>query len=262
MDWLQRSRTAADQPPLLPRVPLLAAGLVFGSAVPAMLEEVASQSSSEGLGLLQKQELGWAVTGELTHSLAQLAQLMRRLGLSGPWRNELLAVTDEHGQRLGSVERALVRPLGITTRAVHLVGRTPDGRYWVQQRAFNKANDPGLWDTLMGGMIAADETVESALERETWEEAGLRLSALGPLQHGGRVSLRRPSNEVAAGLGYLVEHIDWYSATVPMGLAPDNQDGEVAQFALLTREELLERLARHQFTLEAGLILAGALGLA
>ncbi len=262
MDWLEHAGAAADQPPLLPRVPLLAAGVVFGSAVPAMIEEIASQSPSEGHGLLQKQEHGWAVTGELTHSLAQLAQLMRRLGLSGPWRNELLAVTDEQGRVLGGVERALVRPLGITTRAVHLVGRSPDGRHWVQQRAFDKANDPGLWDTLVGGMIGAGETVESALEREAWEEAGLRLPALGPLQHGARVSLRRPSNEVAPGLGYLVEHIDWHGATLPAGLAPSNQDGEVAQFALLTRDALLERLARGEFTLEAELILAGALGLA
>ncbi|MGH6626787.1 MAG: NUDIX domain-containing protein [Burkholderiaceae bacterium] len=261
MDWLERARAAADQPPLLPRVPLHAGAAVFGSAEPGMLDQMAAQSLSDGLCLLQKQEHGWVVTGELTHSLAQLAQLMRRLGLSGPWRDELLAVTDERGRLLGSVERALVRPLGITTRAVHLVGRSPDGRHWVQQRAFNKANDPGLWDTLVGGMIGADETVESALERETAEEAGLRLSALGPLQYGARVSLRRPSNEVAAGLGYLVEHIDWYSATVPLEPAPSNQDGEVAQFALLTREALLERLARGEFTLEAGLILAGALGL-
>jgi len=26
---------------------------------------------------------------------------------------------------------------------------------WVQQRALDKANDPGLWDTLMGGMVSA-----------------------------------------------------------------------------------------------------------
>ena len=33
---------------------------------------------------------------------------------------------------------------------MHLVGETSDGHFWVQQRALNKANDPGQWDTLMG----------------------------------------------------------------------------------------------------------------
>ena len=72
---------------------------------------------------------------------------------------------------IGQVERGAVRPLGIATQAVHLVGHAADGRIWVQQRALNKANDPGLWDTLMGGMVSAADTVATALVRETWEEA-------------------------------------------------------------------------------------------
>ena len=74
------------------------------------------------------------------------------------------------------MERAVVRPLGITTFAVHLLA-SPDGRHWVQQRSLTKPNDPGLWDTLMGGMIPASDSMAQALERETWEEAGLRLSS-------------------------------------------------------------------------------------
>ena len=38
--------------------------------------------------------------------------------------------------------------------------------------AIRKANDSGLWDTVMGGMVAAGETVESTLARETWEDYG------------------------------------------------------------------------------------------
>ena len=49
---------------------------------------------------------------------------------------------DESSQRVGTIERAAVWPLGITTHAVHLVGQTPARDVWVQQRAFNKSNDP------------------------------------------------------------------------------------------------------------------------
>jgi 8-oxo-dGTP pyrophosphatase MutT (NUDIX family) len=130
---------------------------------------------------------------------------------------------------------------------------------WVQLRAFNKPNNPGQWDTLMGGMVSAADTLPQALARETWEEAGLRVDALHGVAHGGHVQLAVPSEE-AHGCGYMVERIDWFHATVPDGMVPQNQDGEVERFELLAPEALLERLAHGAFTPEAALVLAAALG--
>lgn len=152
-----------------------------------------------------------------------------------------------------------MRVLGLATQAVHLVGCTADGAMWVQQRAFDKPNNPGMWDTLMGGMVSAADSLASAVERETWEEAGLRVAALQGVAHSGHVEFAQPSDE-AGGCGYMVERIDWFRAQVPEGMAPVNQDGEVARFELLPRTALLERLARGAFTPEASLILAAALG--
>jgi 8-oxo-dGTP pyrophosphatase MutT (NUDIX family) len=174
------------------------------------------------------------------------------------WRDELLAVVSAQGRPLGSVERGAVRALGIATQAVHLVGQTPDGRFWVQQRALDKANDPGLWDTLMGGMVSAQDSVETALQRETWEEAGLHLGAMVDLRHGGAITVRRPTGE--DGIGYLVEDTAWYRCTVPDGMQPVNQDGEVARFQLLDAPTLVDWLEQDAFTLEAALILVAALG--
>src|SRR4029079_6897231 len=104
---------------------------------------------------------------------------------------------------LSEVERSVVRVLGLSTFAVHLVGYASDGaRIWVQQRAFDKATDPGRWDTLMGGQVAAGETVETTLARETWEEAGLDVATLLELDRGESLTIRRPVAE-----GYMVEHI-------------------------------------------------------
>jgi hypothetical protein len=58
----------------------------------------------------------------------------------------------------------------------------------------------------------------------------------------------------------MVERIDWFHATVPDGMVPQNQDGEVERFELLAPEALLERLAHGAFTPEATLVLAAALG--
>jgi 8-oxo-dGTP pyrophosphatase MutT (NUDIX family) len=250
--WLAALHAACDRPPLKPRVPLWAGEACIGSVEPDVMRSLGLAAGLASPGT-RGGESGWQVHGELTAALHGIALAMREAGVAHAWRDEQLAVTDARGVRLGTVERAVVRPLGITTLAVHLVGQAPDGRQWVQQRSLTKPNDPGLWDTLMGGMVPACDSVAQALERETWEEAGLRLGQLAQLRHGGRVTMRRPTDSGVGG--YVVEHIEWYRCVVPEGTQPVNQDGEVAQFRLMGPGELLRRLERDEFTIEAALIL-------
>lgn len=194
----------------------------------------------------------WCVAAPLDASLAAIAQWLHANGLGGRWRNEMLTVTDERLEPRGVIERAAVRPLGITTFAVHLIAARADGRVWVQQRALDKATDPGLWDTTMGGQVGAGESVADALARETWEEAGLDVSQLQDLRKVERIEFRRPVTE-----GYLVEYIDVFEATLADTARPVNQDGEVQVFECLASDALFERLLDENFTLEAALILAG-----
>ena len=260
--WVAAVRAQAQRPPRVPRLPLWVAGQAVGSVEPGVLDQIASKGLlDKRYKLLKDEQSGWSlhVFGDATPALNALAQALRAQGRCGPWRNEQLAVCDAQGRRIGTIERGAVRPLGLATQAVHLVARAPDGRMWVQLRAFNKPNNPGQWDTLMGGMVSAADTLPQALARETWEEAGLRVDALHRVAHGGYVQLAVPSEE-AHGCGYMVERIDWFHATVPDGMVPQNQDGEVERFELLAPEALLERLAHGAFTPEATLVLAAALG--
>lgn len=263
--WLPALREQARQAPRRPRLPLVVAGHTLGSVEDAVLGKL---PGAAGLGLsrqLDERGPSWHLRAEpseagVTAAFQPLALALRAAGRCGPWRDEQLAVVGAQGQRLGTIERGAVRVLGLATQAVHLVGLAPDGRHWVQQRAHDKPNDPGLWDTLMGGMVSAADTLHEALARETWEEAGLHVEQMPALSHGGHVEFARPSAE-GGGCGYMVERIDWFVGEVPDGRVPENQDGEVAQFALLTREELLQRVAAGEFTLEASLIIAASLGL-
>jgi 8-oxo-dGTP pyrophosphatase MutT (NUDIX family) len=250
--WLSRVLARSDEPPRAPREPLWAHDALIGSVEPGFFARMDLPPA-----LVQRNSSGWQLQGDITATLGVIARAMRDAGLAHTWRDEQLAVTDDRGRTLGTVERAAVRPLGITTFAVHLAGVSPDGCHWVQQRAFTKANDPGLWDTLMGGLVSAADSLEQALERETWEEAGLRIEQLRDLRYGGRIATRRPSTDVRGG--YIVEYIDWYRCVVPEGFAPANQDGEVQQFALLGESELADKLQAYEFTLEAALVLAASL---
>ena len=231
----------------------------IGSVEPDLFDQIGLQRLSDGRFKLQKHEHfgvnGWLLSGDTAAGLQQLALALRAAGLAGAWRDEALAVCNEGGVRLGAIERAAVRALGIATQAVHLVGWRDDGRLWVQQRSLTKANDPGLWDTLMGGMVSAADTVQSALARETWEEAGVQLSQLHGLSYGGRIEICRPSSDAGGGFGYMVERIDWFQAVLPDGLQPVNQDGEVALFRTMAIDEAADQLQRQAFTLEAALVL-------
>ncbi|MEO8082072.1 MAG: NUDIX domain-containing protein [Caldimonas sp.] len=279
-DWLTRARAAASAPPLRPREPLYLdvdgrtslvgsiepalAGWLLAAGMPLRPMQFAAGDAAAGAvakvvaGAVDFEIAsgtdGWQVDASTAESLAAIAGWLRDAGLAGRWRNELLAVVDSEERAIAAIERSVVRVLGLTTYAVHLVGFAfDDRRVWVQQRAFDKATDPGLWDTLMGGQVAADETIETALRRETWEEAGLDVATLLDLRRGEPVTIRRPVAE-----GYMVEHLDVYTARLPEGVKPCNQDGEVEKFECLAAAVLEARLARGEFTLEASLILGRA----
>ena len=241
----------AIQPPDRPRVPLCWRGHAIGSVEPDFPDTPALAA------FLVREGEGWAVRGDaLTPSLGALAEAMRDAGLAHVWRNEQLAVRDASGVTLGSVERGVVRVLGIATEAVHLAAWTRTGEHWLQQRAFDKPTDPGLWDTLVGGMVAASDALEAALARETWEEAGLELAQFESVAYGGVIETRRPASEVAGG--YVVERLHWYRGVLAPGVVPSNQDGEVAQFATMPDAEVRARAAQGEFTRDALLIFAAA----
>jgi 8-oxo-dGTP pyrophosphatase MutT (NUDIX family) len=265
--WLQGARRLAHQPLAAPRQTLWVAGQAVGSVAPGFLDQIGLQRFLDKRVQLSKVEqtgeVAWHLgvpAGDATEALNALAAALRDADLCGPWRDEQLAVCNPAGEVVGTVERGAVRVLGVATRAVHLVGLAPDGRMWVQKRSATKPNNPGLWDTLMGGMVSAADSLQEALARETWEEAGLRTGALQDLRHGGHVDFSRPSRE-GGGAGYMVERIDWFRAQVPDGMEPCNQDGEVERFDLLPLDAVREQVGAGLFTMEAGLVIAGFLGL-
>ena len=166
-----------DQPPGRPQWPLELrctdrTAACIGSVEPPLAQRMADA----GLPLREIGHVGCIVTDAAAINLAlgALAQWLHAHGLTTAWRDERLAVTDAHGLPVAAIERAAVRPLGIASHAVHVMVSAERGPMWVQQRAFNKATDPGQWDTIIGGLVAAGETTLLALAREVWEEASLR----------------------------------------------------------------------------------------
>lgn len=254
--WLARVAAAADAPPRRPRVPLWCGAQRIGSVEPDLFARAGLQ---DGALVQPAADGGWHIAAsDATVALGRIADTLHATGLAHVWRDEQLAVRGDDGVLVGTVERAAARALGLATDAVHLTATDSRGHVWVQQRALDKPTDPGRWDTLVGGLAPHGESLEHALERESWEEAGLRPGDLRALRYGGRIVNRRPLAELAHG--YVVEVLHWWDCVLPEGVEPANQDGEVAAFRCMAPAELLERLERDEFTLDAALILLAAYG--
>ncbi len=192
---------------------------------------------------------------------AQMQAALQRLHDQGHvqgWRDEAFcfwpdadASPDAQHAAFLQMERAGFRFLGMMSHAVHINGFTPDARMWCGQRSATKATDPGMWDNVTAGGLAAGETLARCARRELWEEAGYRLQAPEALVLAGRVRISG-----ATPTGWHDEMLHVYNLSLPADFAPCNQDGEVQSFACLSASEVMAQLAAGPFTADAALAIA------
>ncbi|MGZ9058570.1 MAG: DUF4743 domain-containing protein [Burkholderiaceae bacterium] len=238
---------ARAQPPLpAGLIALIIDGMHVGDAQPAIARFIAEKVDGFNLScetlVLADGTLDFRGRSEL---LAAAAGQLRDAGLITGWRDEDLSVGHPP---LAIVERAACRPLGIATQAVHLNAYVDADTMLVARRAPHKQIDPGLWDNLVGGMVPAGESLQEALAREAWEEAGLQLEHV-QLQRGRSFHVRRTVTE-----GMQSEIIHVYDTSLPPGLHPHNRDGEVDAIELRKVEDVVSAIEREEFTLESALV--------
>lgn len=188
-----------------------------------------------------------------SQQLAVAAANWRDAGWLNGWRNEKFMAYFQDGTPCFEMERAAFRPLGLTSRAVHLNGltRMPDGEVhmWIGKRSPFKDVAPNRLDNLMGGGIAAGETLQIALEREGWEEAGIPAGKLELLPQAALLLAERP---VQRGL-----HREWlhvFDVWLNQQEIPQNQDGEVEAHLLMSLAEVEQHIINGQFMSDAALV--------
>ena len=136
--------------------------------------------------------------------------------------------------------------------AAHLNGHTGEGaqlRILVARRAAAKAIDPGMLDNLVAGGVRSGEDAWQTLLRECGEEAGIPIALAEGAKPAGTLHVCR---EVAEGLHR--ETLFIHDLALPADFTPRNTDGEVSEFLSFEAEKLLERIAREEMTVEAGLV--------
>ena len=250
---LQALLQRASQAPHAGSIPLFIAGKPCGTLFPGAIATVAGLPGVEITS--GRADFGRNLSSGQTLNalLAVIANALRQAGKTPGWRNELLDVLPDtpESSPIGAIERGVMRPLGLITRAVHLSGWSQDGKLWVARRSLTKATDPGMWDTLVGGLMSAGEPADLALERESDEEAGLDLADIEhrtPLRTITRMRRQIPE-------GYQCEEVLTCECVLTNGVRPKNRDGEVMEIDCFTPAKIYEMLVAGDFTLEASIVL-------
>lgn len=97
-------------------------------------------------------------------------------------RKEPIEVVDEQCKTLGILPRGEVHAKGLFHRAVHVFLFNPKGEIYLQKRAYDREENPGLWSSSASGHIKAGEALYSAAKRELLEELGLKVKLEDLLQ--------------------------------------------------------------------------------
>jgi 8-oxo-dGTP pyrophosphatase MutT (NUDIX family) len=172
-------------------------------------------------------------------ALMPVLEVLAEDGFIPGWRNERYRIED-----LFDIERAAARPFGLTTRAVHLNGIVGE-RMWLARRSATKPIDPGMLDNLVGGGVTAGLSPDQVLVKEAWEEAGISAELARKAKPGGTIGVLREVPE-----GVQSETISVYDLELPADFRPQNRDGEVSEFKLVTFAEA----EREVLAYEAGLV--------
>jgi 8-oxo-dGTP pyrophosphatase MutT (NUDIX family) len=168
-----------------------------------------------------------------TAALDRVARTLAAEGRLTAWRDERYAVAPEFGAAPWFVvERAAARFFGIHTYAVHVNGLVQRGSgtaMWIARRSPEKAIDPGMLDNLVGGGIAAGQTIAGTLAKEAAEEAGIDAIQARDARPAGAVHIFREQPD-----GIQHETIFVHDLWLPESFVPVAVDGEVVANARVT----------------------------
>ena len=150
---------------------------------------------------------------------------------------ELLDVLDENGNYTGQIEeRKVIHEKGLWHIHVGVWIMNKKGELLFQQRSMQKKVNPGKW-TRTGGHVDSGETPLDAVQRETYEEIGVKI----PLQDFRLLDISKEETYIPDTKILNRHHIYSYFAYVDYKLEDYTmQPDEVSDLKYITIEEMEE----------------------
>jgi isopentenyldiphosphate isomerase/intracellular septation protein A len=150
-------------------------------------------------------------------------------------REEWVPLVDENGKVTGQAPRSQVHNGSkLLHPVVHMQVLNRNKAILLQKRPETKLIQPGKWDTAVGGHISAGENLEQALQKEAWEEIGLRDFSAKLLQ------VYKWESDVENELVYLFVTHDYKNYNV--------HSDEVVEARFWTRNQIEKHLGQGVFT--------------
>ncbi|MDD2795904.1 NUDIX domain-containing protein [Acidocella sp.] len=170
-------------------------------------------------------------------ALPELNKLAHATGL--PLRAENFDVREtDGGPVLAVLDRGALPSFGVIGVGVHMNGlvRRADGWHlWIAKRAANKKLDPGKYDNLVAGGVAAGHTPFETIIKESEEEASLPAVLAANARQVARFAYNMERPE-----GLRRDVVYAYDLELPESFIPEPADGEVESFALWPLARVLE----------------------
>ena len=154
--------------------------------------------------------------------------------------NELFSCRNTiDGKEFFKLDRKLVEYLGIRGYGVHLIAyikQKNSYKLWVPKRNKNKLASPSKFDNSVAGGVRAGEGIFSALEREAYEEAGLKKKQLNNVKLVGTLNYNWKNSP------YTIRRDTLYlfDLEVDDKFKPQCLDGEVEKFELMEWKKVLK----------------------
>ena len=154
--------------------------------------------------------------------------------------NELFSCRNTiDGKEFFKLDRKLVEYLGIRGYGVHLIAyikKKNSYKLWVPKRNKNKLASPSKFDNSVAGGVRAGEGIFSALEREAYEETGLKKKQLNNVKLVGTLNYNWKNSPYTLRRDTLY----LFDLEVDDKFKPQCSDGEVEKFELMEWKKVLK----------------------
>ncbi|MES9853165.1 MAG: DUF4743 domain-containing protein [Candidatus Thiodiazotropha sp. L084R] len=165
---------------------------------------------------------------------------------------DLKVMTHRHGERypvtssgrdsaIATIDRAAAAFFGLRAYGQHLNGfiRSKDGlKLWIARRASDRRIFPDHLDNMVAGGLPHNLTLTENLYKECQEEASVPSTLVDRAIPVGALTY---CTETKVGLK--PDTLYCYDLELPEEFIPHNSDGEVAEFTLMSVDEVAERVA-------------------
>jgi 8-oxo-dGTP pyrophosphatase MutT (NUDIX family) len=222
-------------------VPLTAAGARIGLL---RRDNAAALRRFSDVFAVGSDEVELVASGDVAYvsrAIDNVVDVLAADGRVAKWRNETFDVAPRWGMApVFRLDRGAVPFFGTRAYGVHLNGYAREGdtlRLWVGRRSPAKQIAPNKLDNLVAGGIGNGHGVDETLVKEAEEEASIPLGLIKHAVPAGAVSYRMETR-----LGIRDDVLFVYDLETPADFAPQNRDGEIAHFELMTASEVLERV--------------------